>query len=53
MKDIFIFSCYTGICYIDAMNLTPDDIVLGLDGRLLDFNQPAENPPKIQSTPIA
>lgn len=32
VKDLFIFSCYTGICYIDAMNLTPDDIVLGLDG---------------------
>lgn len=32
VKDLFIFSCYTGLSYIDLMNLTPDNIVFGIDG---------------------
>ena len=27
MRDIFIFSCFTGLAYIDVSNLTPDHIV--------------------------
>jgi integrase/recombinase XerD len=34
IRDIFIFSCYTGLRYIDAMRLSPDDIHEGEDGRL-------------------
>jgi integrase/recombinase XerD len=31
-KDIFIFSCYTGLAYIDVYTLTPDNISIGIDG---------------------
>lgn len=31
-KDLFIFSCYTGIAYGDVMLLTKDNVVHGLDG---------------------
>lgn len=33
VKDLFVFSCYTGIAYIDVMQLTPENIILGLDGN--------------------
>jgi site-specific recombinase XerD len=33
VRDIFIFSCYTGLAYIDAANLTPNNIVIGIDGE--------------------
>jgi len=29
--DLFIFSCYTGLSYIDAVNLKPINIVKGID----------------------
>ncbi len=32
VRDLFVFSCYTGISYIDIMNLTNDNLVLGIDG---------------------
>ncbi len=31
-KDLFIFSCYTGIAYGDVILLTNDNVVHGLDG---------------------
>jgi len=33
VRDIFVFSCYTGLSYIDVANLTPDNIALGIDGE--------------------
>lgn len=27
VRDVFIFSCFTGLAYIDVSNLTPDNIV--------------------------
>lgn len=33
VKDIFLFSCYTGLAYIDAKNLTKNNIVIGIDGN--------------------
>ena len=33
VKDLFVFSCYTGISYGDIMNLSPGNIVLGIDGN--------------------
>ncbi len=33
VKDIFLFSCYTGLAYSDASVLTPDDISTGIDGE--------------------
>jgi site-specific recombinase XerD len=32
VKDIFIFSCFTGLCYSDIMKLTMQDIRIGIDG---------------------
>jgi site-specific recombinase XerD len=33
VKDLFVFSCYTGIAYSDIMNLNEDNLVLGIDGK--------------------
>lgn len=32
-RDLFIFSCYTGLAYIDTVRLTPENIHLGIDGN--------------------
>lgn len=34
VRDIFIFSCYTGLAYIDVKQLTKENIVRGIDGHL-------------------
>lgn len=34
VRDIFIFSCYTGLAYIDIFNLTKDNVAIGIDGNL-------------------
>ncbi|MGC4128498.1 MAG: site-specific integrase [Bergeyella sp.] len=34
VRDIFIFSCYTGLAYIDIYNLTNCQISTGIDGSL-------------------
>ncbi|WP_297101610.1 site-specific integrase [uncultured Draconibacterium sp.] len=31
VKDLFVFSCYTGLSYIDVMNLKPNNIRIGID----------------------
>ena len=31
VRDIFIFSCYTGLSFIDVVNLTPNQIAIGMD----------------------
>lgn len=33
IKDLFVFSCYTGLCYGDVMNLTHDNMCLGIDSK--------------------
>ncbi|WP_339840790.1 site-specific integrase [uncultured Maribacter sp.] len=33
VKDLFIFSCYTGISYGDIMELTKKCVVIGIDGN--------------------
>lgn len=34
VRDMFIFSTYTGLSYIDLCNLTPDNIKTGFDNKL-------------------
>tara|TARA_R110001606_G_scaffold64399_1_gene149424 strand:- start:2379 stop:3635 length:1257 start_codon:yes stop_codon:yes gene_type:complete len=34
VKDLFIFSCYTGLSYIDVINLTNENFNFGIDGEL-------------------
>lgn len=33
VRDLFLFSCYTGISYVDLNSLTQDNIVLDIDGN--------------------
>lgn len=33
VRDIFVFSCYTGLAYVDAFKLTRDNLVTGIDGE--------------------
>ncbi|GEO08703.1 site-specific integrase [Segetibacter aerophilus] len=33
VKDIFIFSCYTGLAYVDVEKLTTDNLVVGIDSK--------------------
>ena len=33
VRDIFLFSCYTGFAYVDVANLTNDHIKIGVDGE--------------------
>ena len=33
VKDLFVFSCYTGIAYVDLQNLTHDSLIKGIDGQ--------------------
>lgn len=41
IKDIFLFSCYTGFAYIDVFNLTIDHLKKGADGKkwLIKYRQ--------------
>ncbi len=32
VRDIFLFSCYTGLAYVDVQNLSPLNISKGIDG---------------------
>ncbi|MFZ0488736.1 MAG: site-specific integrase [Salegentibacter sp.] len=34
VRDVFLFSCYTGLAYADVQKLNADDIVKGIDGNL-------------------
>ena len=34
VRDLFIFSCFTGLAYIDVMNLKADNIRKNFDGKL-------------------
>ena len=33
VRDVFIFSCYTGLSYIDMKGLTKNNVVYGIDGK--------------------
>ena len=32
VRDLFVFCCYTGLAYIDVINLKPENIIKGIDG---------------------
>ena len=53
--DLFIFSCYTGLSYIDAVNLTPLDIVKGIDQEywLVTKREKTNTPVKVPLLPKA
>ena len=33
VKDVFLFSCYTGLSYIDIRELHPNQVLMGIDGN--------------------
>ncbi|WP_111310040.1 site-specific integrase [Confluentibacter sediminis] len=39
IKNLFIFSCYTGLSYGDVMNLTTDNLCIGIDGKQWIYSQ--------------
>jgi len=55
VKDIFLFSCYTGLAYIDVFNLTTNNISLGIDGEkwIFTHRQKTEAPSRIPLLPPA
>lgn len=55
VKDIFLFSCYTGLTYVDVMNLNTDNLRLGIDRNkwLITTRQKSKTPVKIPLLPIA
>ena len=55
VRDIFVFSCFTGLAYIDVKQLTKNHISLGIDGDKWIFTtrQKTETLSKIPILPIA
>lgn len=55
VRDIFIFSCYTGLSYADVVELTPADISIGIDGIQWIFTKRAktDTSSRIPLLPIA
>jgi site-specific recombinase XerD len=55
VKDIFIFSCYTGLAYVDVKGLKKDHIAIGIDDEKWIFKnrQKTDTKSKIPVLPIA
>lgn len=54
VRDIFLFSCFTGLAYIDVKNLTKSHVSYGIDGEkwIFTHRQKTETPSKIPLLPI-
>lgn len=55
VRDIFVFSCFTGLAYIDVKQLTKNNISLGIDGDKWIFKnrQKTDTTSKIPLLPMA
>lgn len=55
VKDIFVFSCFTGLAYIDVKNLTESSINIGIDGEkwIFTHRQKTETASRIPLLPIS
>jgi hypothetical protein len=55
VRDIFVFSCFTGLAYVDVKQLTKNHISLGIDGYKWIFTtrQKTETLSKIPLLPMA
>ncbi|MCR9066626.1 MAG: site-specific integrase [Cytophagales bacterium] len=53
VRDLFVFSCYTGIAYIDIMKLSKNNILKGIDGNdwIFTNRQKTKSPVKIPLLP--
>jgi len=49
VRDLFVFSCYTGIAYVDVMSLSNDNIIKGIDGNdwIFTNRQKTKSPVKV------
>ncbi|WP_396196091.1 site-specific integrase [Flavobacterium sp.] len=54
VRDIFLFSCFTGLAYIDVHNLTISNIIVGIDGEkwISTHRQKTESASKIPILPV-
>ena len=54
VRDIFLFSCFTGLAYIDVKNLTKSHISIGIDGDkwIFTHRQKTETASKIPILPV-
>ena len=43
IRDLFLFSCYTGLAFIDVFNLTSNNISIGIDGTKWIFTHRQKN----------
>jgi integrase len=55
VRDIFLFSCYTGLAFIDAFQLTYSNVSKGVDGNQWIFSarQKTDTPTRIPLLPTA
>ena len=55
VRDIFLFSCYTGLAYIDVKQLTNNNITIGIDGEKWVFKnrQKTDTRSNIPLLPVA
>ena len=55
VRDVFLFSCYTGLAFIDVFQLTHSRISKGVDGSqwIFTFRQKTDTPTRIPILPQA
>ena len=55
VKDIFVFSCYTGLAYADVKKLKRSEIIVGIDGEKWIFTkrQKTDTASRIPILPMA
>jgi site-specific recombinase XerD len=55
VKDAFLFSCYTGLAYVDICNLQRHQIVTGVDGEkwIMTQRQKTQTPQRVPLLPTA
>ncbi len=55
VRDVFLFSCYTGFAYQDVLRLAPGNIIIGMDGDrwIVKNRQKTNNPERVPLLPIA
>jgi len=48
VSDLFVFSCYTGLAYIDVMRLTSQNLSIGIDGEYWLFTERKKTGEKVR-----
>lgn len=48
VRDLFVFSCYTGLAYIDVMRLTPQKLSIGIDREYWLFTERKKSGEKVK-----